>query len=365
MLDQLSRVLDAAGKPVVVLTGAGGSRVLVLPHGGRVLGLFSAGSEDNFLWTNPVLRDAESARAFFASEVWCNTGGDRTWLAPENDFFCPDYPKSAPYVQPRQLDPGRYRCERTADGVRLVCDLELHSYRTREDLRLRIVKQIEPAANPFHHVPDLRRLAALPFAGYTLRSTLDARGKANRTVAGLWHLLQMPHGGRMLIPTRFRVNPTIYFGSFSKRDLAVGDRMIRYAMRSPGEHKIGVRAVALTGRAGYLYPCPTGWALIVRNFHVNPSGSYVDALPNAGPCPADAFQACNVSNEPLGHFSELEYHVPAIGGRTGQTRCEDVSQVWAFRGPLKTIRRVADCLLCQSAADANAWATKQGPGGRR
>ena len=270
-----------------------------------------------------------------------------TWLAPENDFFRPDYPKPATYFQPRQLDPGRYRCERAGNGVRLACDLELHSYRTREELRLRIVKQIEPAANPFHQAPDMGRLAALSFAGYTLRSSLEIRGKANRTVAGLWHLLQLPHGGRMLIPTRFRAKPTIYFGSPSK-DLVVGDRMVRYDMESPGEHKIGIRAIALTGRAGYLHACPQGWTLVVRNFHVNPSGDYVDALTN-GALPADAFQACNVSNAQLGHFSELEYHVPAIGGSTGLTRSEDVSQVWAFRGPAADIRRAAAALLGKDA----------------
>ena len=121
--------------------------------------------------------------------------------------------------------------------------------------------------------------------------------------------------------------------------------MVRYVMRSAGEQKIGVRAIALTGRAGYLRRCGREWALVVRNFAVNPSGCYVDTLPNAGACPADAFQACNVSNAQLGDFSELEYHVPAIGGATGLTQCTDVSQVWAFRGSAAAIRRVAAVLL--------------------
>lgn len=344
IMNALPKRLGRAGTATAILVGTEGSRILVLPHGGRILGLFAAGSDENFLWTNPVLDDEASAKAFLASNEWHNTGGDRTWLAPERDFFRPDYPAISRYFQPRQLDPGRYRCQQTDRGVRLTCDLELHSYRTREDLRLRIVKEIEPAANPFHEVPDLRRLTDLPFAGYALRSTLEVRGKAGRTVAGLWHLLQLPHGGRMLIPTRFRARPARYFGSLSRRDLVVGDRLIQYAMRRPGEHKIGVRAIALTGRAGYLYPCLRGWALVVRNFFVNPSGSYVDALPD-GVLPADGFQACNVCNTKLGQFSELEYHVPAIGGATGLTRCEDVSQVWAFRGPLAAIRRVAAALL--------------------
>lgn len=55
-------------------------------------------------------------------------------------------------------------------------------------------------------------------------------------------------------------------------------------------------------------------------------------------------QACNV-NDRMGRFSELEYHVPAVGPGTGRQGCEDVSQVWAFRGTTEEIRAVAHTLL--------------------
>ena len=91
--------------------------------------------------------------------------------------------------------------------------------------------------------------------------------------------------------------------------------------------------MAVTGRVGYRYPARDGrWALVIRNFVVNPSGTYVDVPWDD---PADlgyAFQACNV-NSSLGSFSELEYHVPAIGPATGVLGSEDTSQVWAFRAP--------------------------------
>jgi hypothetical protein len=243
------------------------------------------------------------------------------------------------------LDPGRYKCKGTDQGIRLSCDLELHSYRTGEDLALTIAKEIEPVASPFHQVADDDGLADVPFAGYTLRTTLEVRSKPKRTAVGLWNLLQMPHGGCMVIPTRFRARPTKYFGTFSRQDLAVAGDAIRYTMRSAGEHKIGVAAITLTGRAGYLYRAASAWSLIVRNFTVNPSGSYVDALPSADGCPGDAFQACNVSNPRLGNFSELEYHAPAIGAGTNADRREDVSQVWAFRGERRAVARIAERLL--------------------
>ena len=46
------------------------------------------------------------AAAFFAGDQWHNSGGDRTWLAPEVDFFFPNFPRTDVYWQPRQLDPG-------------------------------------------------------------------------------------------------------------------------------------------------------------------------------------------------------------------------------------------------------------------
>jgi hypothetical protein len=84
--------------------------------------------------------------------------------------------------------------------------------------------------------------------------------------------------------------------------------------------------------------------LVVRNIFVNPSGEYID-VPWEKPTDIGyAVQACNISND-LGSFSELEYHVPAIGGQAGRDRVEDVSQVWAYRGSHAQIDEVSRRLL--------------------
>jgi len=109
--------------------------------------------------------------------------------------------------------------------------------------------------------------------------------------------------------------------------------------------------VAVTGRVGYLFNQGGRHALIIRNFLVNPSGEYVDVPWDD---PADlgySTQACNV-NSALGQFSELEYHIPAIGGGTGRTHCDDTAQVWAFRGSQEAIAGVVKTLLGKQAADA-------------
>ena len=346
MKENLIKVLNSAGKTVEKYDSSENSTVLVLPYGGRILGLFPSGSEENFYWTNPVLENAETARTFYESNGWHNSGGDRTWLSPEISFFFPDFPNVDNYIQPRQLDPGHYKVVHSDDKIKLINQLEIKSYRSKDVLELRITKSIGPATNPLHHESGFKRLNNLEYAGYTLSVTLEMLGDIanNRDKVGLWNLVQMPHGGDLLVPTYVKTDPVIYFGDVPKDDMIVSENLIRYKMRAEGGQKIGVRAVATPGRVGYLYRSAKNWAIIIRNFFVNPSGEYIDATWNDPECMGCSTQACNVNVE-LSTFSELEYHAPAIGGETGKMSCEDATQVWAFRGPLEDITSVARLLL--------------------
>src|SRR5581483_1251281 len=98
-----------------------------------------------------------------------------------------------------------------------------------------------------------------------------------------------------LVPTHSSSQPKIYMGSIAPEDLIVQDHLIRYKMRAGGEHKLGVRAAALTGRAGYLRTTDREASLVVRNFSVNPSGEYVDVPWTETKNFGFAFQACNVN----------------------------------------------------------------------
>jgi len=343
MDDALVNVLATCDKEVKILTSPDGSEILLLPYGGRILGLFSAGSRENFFWTNPLLKKPETAITFFSGKDWQNTGGDRTWLAPEIDFFFPKFPDRTEYVQPRQLDPGNYAVRGVENQIELINECSLVPSRSKKEIQIRISKKIEPAPNPIRYEPMLESLFAVEYAGYTLISTLELLAPNDEATIGLWNLLQMPHTGTMLIPTFSRTNPNIYFGDLSEDDLIVGEHMVCYRMRAAGEQKIGVRAVCATGRVGYMRS-GDAWSLVVRKFTVNPSGEYVDVPWQNSDDLGYGVQACNV-NSGLGSFSELEYHVPAIGGKTGHDRCTDTTQVWAFRGAGEKIIRLAQFLL--------------------
>ena len=341
-------VLRQAGLVARTVEMIDGTRLLILPHGGRLLGLYAPKRAKNFYWINPLLSTVSTTRAFFASKEWHNSGGDRTWLAPEVDIFLPEFPALTRYVQPRELDPGRYRVVPTRGGFKIENELTLRLARTDEKMRLKLAKWFGPALNPLRGERgiDLRKV---DYAGYTQSVSLEIvkKDRLQPSPVGLWHLIQMPLGGELLIPTFSRTEPRNIFstkGVIAARDLLVEDRMVRYRMRQPGEHKISLRAASVCGRVAYLSSTGNVWSLVVRNFGINPSGEYVDVPWNEPERTGFAVQACNV-NTRAAKFAELEYHTPAIGGKTGLVRTDDVSQVWAFRGPRGVIMKIAQVLV--------------------
>jgi hypothetical protein len=349
MLRELIATLSAVGKPTELYRTDDGTSLLILPYGGRILGVFAPGSDENFLWTNTALNTVESARAYYASDDWQNSGGDRTWLAPEVDFFFPAFPNVdiAGYWQPRALDPGNYEIATTDQGVRLTNRLSLQGFRSKKSADLEITKSVSTALNPLRYEAAFQT-GAVEYAGHTLLTSLRILGQSpnDAPLVGLWSLTQMPHHGELVIPTYFKSEPRIYFGLVDAppEELVVGNHLIRFKMRAAGEHKIGVRALATTGRVGYIHSIGARRALIIRNFYVNPSGEYADVPWTEPEDRGYSTQACSV-NSKWGMFSELEYHVPAIGGETGLSFIEDRSQLWAFRGAAEDISKIARTLL--------------------
>jgi hypothetical protein len=343
----LAQNLEAIGKPTETWDSSDGTRLLVLPYGGRILGLFAPEDEENLFWTHSALNEIDSARSYYEGEQWHNSGGERTWVAPEVDFFFPEFPRLNRYWQQRELDPGSYHVSRDNGVLSWKSRATLIVSRTKQVIDLEINKALNPALNPLRH-DQRKEWADLKFAGYTLHTSLQLMGTEQPPYIGLWHLTQMPHGGDMIVPTLFHSDPKIYMGKIEVDDLLVDKHLIRYKMRAAGEHKLGVRAVAITGRVGYMYARNGETSLIVRNFTVDPSGEYVDVPWLEPENVGFAFQACNVDSG-LGRFSELEYHVPAIGSRAGKSHSTDQSQLWAFRGSKSAVTSAARHLLSAEA----------------
>lgn len=355
-MDELTKTLQLAGRDPVIVGNAGKGHIVVLPYGGRVLGLFAPGDDQNFLWVNPALGGSGRARSFYQSKEWHNSGGDRTWLGPEIDFFLPDYPDTSRYWQQRELDPGEYHLVETGSGVRLVNKAKLMLYRSKVSVKVEIAKSITPISNPLRHDCMFDQGIGHSYAGYSLRTELTLVEGDESVDIGIWNLLQLPHGGTAFAPIVGNSPARVLLGNVSSRDLRVENGLVRFAMRAEGLVKIALRAVSSTGRIGYVYlhgGTHTA-SLVIRNFSVNPSAEYVDVPWNNEKEMGYSTQICNVNNE-MGAFSELEYHVPAIG--RGIRESTDVSQVWAFRGTLDEIEMIARTLLsetCHGLADGLA-----------
>ena len=336
--------LKQAGKEPVPLAFPDGSRLLVLPESGRMLGLFMPGTDENVLWTNPALATAESATAYFARCGWPNPGGDRTWLAPEIELFIGDVKQAVKtYAVQPALDPGHWILESaTAAEVRLANETRVRLHRQNRDVGVRLAKTYSVAPNP------LKDVIGLQYAGYTLATTLEVESQPGVPIRlGIWNLLQLPQPGTMWIPTRAPARPHVVFGALAADELTVTPGLVRWNMAPPGEDaKISLKPPPLTGRVGYSRASDTPGMhdLVVREFSVGAERDYVDAV-WAPPHEAGwAFQACCVRNG-AECFNELEYHAPAVTARSGEAVIRDESRVWAFRGPEESVAMAARQLL--------------------
>lgn len=354
-LDTIAGSLTRAGQQPVPVALPDGGHLLILPRGGRLLGLFPAASDANFLWTNPALATGESAAAYLARDGWANPGGDRTWLAPEIELFIADLDRPGEtYAVPHALDPGNWALTSVDEsGVSLATEARLRLHRSQVEVGVRMGKSFRAADNPLDGTP----LAAsgLAYAGYAQVTTLQIEPQPDTNVRlGLWNLLQLPPPGVMLIPTPERVHPRVVFGALSPEELTAEPHLVRWEMgRSGVDAKIALGASALTGRAGYVREASQAGTLdlVVREFAVDPSGEYVDALWEPPHETGWAFQACCVRTG-AERFNELEYHAPAAAATEGSSLPRDESRVWAFRGPAAAIAEAAEVLLGADAGRA-------------
>ncbi|MBS1851609.1 MAG: hypothetical protein JST79_11890 [Acidobacteria bacterium] len=347
-ITELTRTLNNLGQVSQTSTTPDGSRLLIVPDGGRVLGLFSADSDQNFYWTNPAVFAAK-AGTVLNKEGWRNLGGDRTWLAPEIELSFPRSPDLSTYRVPPEIDPGNYEVVQSGSSLHVLCRAKVKLFRSHQSIDCEITKTWQGASNPLRYEKVWDQMAGVQFAGYTQSTLLRlAEPEKDSGPIGVWNLIQMPHTGTAFFPLHGASEPTVYFGTIPPDDLIVKNHMVGYRMSAEGIQKIGIRAAASTGRAGYLYRDGALQVLLVRNVFLDPSAEYVDVpWDSSGQLGSRgySFQACNLNHKEIGTFSELEYHAPAVGSGTGRWKHQDVSQVWAFRGPMESIREIGQTLI--------------------
>jgi hypothetical protein len=342
--DELGSALKAVGcLPVILPCGDG--RVMVLPHGARLLACELPGTGGNLFWHTPKACRPASLAPLIQSGA--GLGGDRLWIAPEIAYMWKDLARArvSPfdcYTLPPAMDPGSYRLlEEGADHVGLWADMELVDHRFGRSIRLRVDRRFTVAGRP-DAVP-----AEVGFAGFAIRNDLALLGGDDGAVAGAWDILQVPPGGTLICPTLSPVaQPRSYYNPFGPRHVRAGDAAVRFMIDGAHQIKMGLSPSQTTGRMGYHLCDGSGrGTLIVRLFLPQPGEPYVD-LPRSSDevFGGDAMQAYNDSGM-FGGFGEMEYHEPAlVVGRSPSCR-SGTSVTYVMAGPDEAIREAGRRLL--------------------
>jgi len=343
--EALRATLRGAGHPPLELGQAGQGALLVLPFGGRVIGLFAEPQGKNFLWVNPALAEAGSAKAFLAGTGWLHTGGDRTWVSPEVEFHIGDLADPwGTYQPPLAIDPGQYMTTMLGESIGMQNRARVTFHRHKVEAEVEIEKWVRLIANPLRAEPWFGQVAQAAYAGYELSTTLRLTNARATPPISLWSLTVVPPTGQVIVPIWSATSVRDLFEATGPDRLASSAHAVHFLIDGREQHKIGLRPAALTGRAGYCRAVsPQQSTLLVRTFVVNPSADYIDTPWQAPHEPGMAFQSYNGGD--LGAFGELEYHTPAIGGASGLDTYRDISQLWAFSGAPELIRNIAGHLL--------------------
>jgi hypothetical protein len=250
------------------------------------------------------------------------------------------------YAVPADVDPGHYMVAQHAAQINWRNQSRLYFHRQQQSSMVEIEKSVRLIADPLRREAGVGSLGGVDYAGYELSTSLRLiQPPAGGPAVSLWNILVVQGAGWAIIPVLGETRARDYLDPTPPERLVATGHAIYFSLDGREQHKIGVRAAAVTGRAGYLRQVDAGRStLLVHSFVVNPSGEYVDAPWDAPDELGYAVQSYN-DNGSLGAFGELEYHTPAIGGDTRLDHYTDVSQLWAYTGPPGQIGRIAGHLL--------------------
>ena len=337
-MKRLYESLRQAGKEPVTL----GDSILVLPFGGRILGVYPDG-EKNMFWVNADLMQADTARSFFAADGWLNTGGDRTWISPEMETHCPDmdgYPGNTDV--PGSVDPGAYQvCEAGKSSVKLVSGMAVRFHRSGQNINLDVEKEVVMRDKPPMTLPP-----GVSFAGYQARCTLRiAEPVSGPMRPGLWNLIQVPGGGEIVIPVKPGVAPREFIGD---PVFTLEGNRLRALVETDASFKFSIKAGQSRGSMVYINTACDPASLVVRKYHVGDESRYAD-FPCNDPGDPGYLTEIYIDDGAYGGFGEMEYHSPAIDVAGGETEVRDSSEVWAFSGPAQAVRNLSEAILRETA----------------
>ena len=337
----LQKNLEACGLNPIRIADS----ILVLPNGGRVIGLYPDG-ERNALWVNPVFDSTSSAADFLESPEWQNSGGARAWISPEAETNVGDLDRFwETYEVPHTMDPASYTVvAQDARSVTVKTDMELLFHRHDVIVPLELTRRISLTERSPADVP-----AGVAATGFRLDSTLSvAREVPDSIRPAIWNLTQVPGGGRFVIPLPKRVDANtesvveaVINASVSPR-ACIGEpayqieqKHLICEVRAEVSFKFALKSTDCTGVSCYFLEGEDRSTLVVcRNTVLN--GSLYSDYPADDPGDTGYVEQFYVDDGALGGFGEIEHHSVHIepGKRNA---IADTSEVTAYSGARESI----------------------------
>jgi hypothetical protein len=334
-------LLRKASMPVQQLGSDG--RVAVTLAAGRVVAMRFSNDGQNLLWSNPILDDTQLVK-MHPDKLVGGYGGDRLWFSPEliyNWDGKPDWRTFANYKTPAAMDPGAYEIvKQDSESITLHAKGELAVHGADRHVGFDVQRTIRMAESPLPKSDPL--MQGVDYVGIETSHVLKVAEGTRVGTIDLWHLMQVPAGAVLIVPTKKTASPAqtrvLTYAApgawIQKRD------HIMWRYDGTAQTKLGLSSAALTGRSAVLRELEPGrWCMIVRQFPVDPKGRYGDH-PYEVPRSDQAFQAWDGFG-----FGEMEFHSTVLDAELGPREIKESDQLWAFGGSAEAISALALRLL--------------------
>ena len=289
----------------IVLGESNETLLLVTPeYGARILAVSVEGLKGkNLIWANPkILSDSFWTQT---PRDW-NLGGARTWIAPEDLYYLDE---GGNWFVPNQMDPGNYQLVKHT-GDTIICSNEFNIKSKKDvDYHVQLVRSIRMLKSS-EAVPEGVKYVGFEFT-HDLVNLSDKTIGTDMDYMGLWSLIQINPGGTMILPINEADSKDAppyrdYFNIFPPERLKMADGLICVKIDGQFRGKIGIAPWAAKGAVCYL---ADGY-LIIKEFPVDPDGSYLDHPWGKPSDYGDAVQMYNDDGN-MGGFGEMECHAPA------------------------------------------------------
>jgi Family of unknown function (DUF6786) len=333
--------------PFEVLELDNQAKIIIMQLGGRILGPFFNDSR-SILWMNPAWSSTSSWSKFLADKNW-NIGGERVWIAPEIQFCIQDRCNPAQsYSLPKEMDPANYLLTRPhTQTIHLSTDMILDTYNyTSKQQHLTLERTISPAANPLHQFKNHEQLdEKVDYCGYTHTINLKTP-LLSSVLSETWDLMQIRQGGTIILPLMRKTPLGWYYRPKTDSCMQTEDSVSAIFMQPENLFKFGVPSAYCSGRVGYLYhkENSTIWSMLIRNYFVNPSGSYSEEPFDSPGDSGYAFHLYNSGDAEI-QFGEIECQGEAIGTDPKKIQSSDKMLTWFFQGNLTDLIKIASILL--------------------